>query len=173
MTEGVVAVTAGWAADGTIRSLMSPGLAAQVAASDAQDAAAAERREREHQAAWAARHEQAVDAATWQVARERGIPLAEARRSLGHTPREFVELCSAQADVEDARQEAERARLMRRHLIDAGLLDVSESEPSERAIEIGAERAVMTAPKGEPFDAQAVARGIRGRWLRKHYTVME
>jgi hypothetical protein len=152
---------------------MSPGLAAQVAASDAEDAAAVERAERAHRAAWQAASERAEDAATWQLARERGIPLAEARREIGHEPREFIELCSARADLEDARQEAEHARLMRRHLVDAGLLDVSGSEPSERAVEFAAEVAVRTAPADEPFDVQATARGIRSRWLRKRYERME
>ena len=152
---------------------MSPSLRARIAQSDAEDAAAAERAERAHRAAWQAAHERAEDEATWQLARERGIPLAEARREIGHEPREFIELCSARADLEDARQEAERARLMRRHLVDAGLLDVSASEPSARAVDIGAELAVRTAPKDEPFDPQAAAKGIKGRFLRRNYRRME
>ena len=173
MNDGI-AIRAGWAADGTIRELMSPGLAAQVAASDAQDAAAVERAERAHRAAWQAAHERAVDAAVWQAAREQGLPLGEARRSVGHTPREFIELASARQDLEDAQRLARQRQALRHAGIDPDSGEpVDVPGPSELQVKIGAERAVMTAPKDEPFDPQAAARGIRGRWLRKHYTVME
>jgi hypothetical protein len=62
---------------------------------------------------------------------------------------------------------------VRRHLVDVGLLDLNGSEPTERAVEIEAEFAVHTAPADEPFDAVGVAKGLRARWLRKRYQVMD
>lgn len=173
LTRPPVAVRAGWAADGTIRELMSPGLQARVAASDAQDAAAVERAERAHRARWEAQQERVVDEAAQRLAVEQGIPLREARRNVGRTKAEALSYFSAVQDLEDARRNAAAAQALKRHLVDAGLLDVSGSEPSERAVEFAAEVAVRTAPVDEPFDVQATARGIRGRWLRKRYERME
>jgi hypothetical protein len=167
--DGDVAIRAGWAADGTIREMMSPGLAARVATADAEDTRAAERAAREHRARWEAAHGRAVDEAAWQLAREQGIPLGEARRSVGRTKAEALAYFSAVQDVEDARREAAEHQTMRRLMIGAGMLDVSDAGPSERAVEIAAEVAVRNAPAGEPFDAESVARGIRGRWLRRNY----
>ena len=166
MTEGVV-VRAGWSASGEIRQLMSPGLLARVTAADAEDAARAERAQREHRARWQAQQERLEYEAAWQVARERGVPLVEARRSIGHEPREFIELCSARADVEDARQQAAQASLMRRLAIDAGLIDVSAAQPSERSIELAAH----TMLPGE--SAEDVGRGLRSRLLKRNYRRME
>jgi hypothetical protein len=152
---------------------MSPGLVARVAAADAEDAAAAERAERAHRVRWEAKQERAIDVAAQQLAAEQGIPLREARRSVGRTKSEALAFYSAVQDLEDARRQAAQAQVMRRAAIDAGLLDVSEAGPSERAFGLAAEVAVRTAPKDEPFDAAAVAKGIRARWLRKRYERME
>lgn len=160
MIEGVV-VWAGWSASGEIRELMSPGLLARVTAADAQDAAAVERAERAHRARWQAAQERAEDEAAWQLARERGVPLAEARRSIGHEPREFIELASAMQDVEDARRDAAQAQTMRRLAIDAGLIDVSAAQPSERSVELAAH----TMLPGE--SAEDVGRRLRRRFLRR------
>jgi hypothetical protein len=172
VTEGI-AVRAGWAADGTVRELMSPGLAARVAQADAEDAAAAERAEREHRARWQVRHEQVVDEAARRLAVEQGIPLREAMRQVGRTKAEALSYYSAVQDLEDARQQAALERGLRQHLVDAGLLDLNGSEPSARAFETAAEIAVRSAPADEPFDPQATARGIRGKWLRRRYQAME
>jgi hypothetical protein len=146
---------------------MSPGLLAQVTAADAQDAAAVERAERAHRARWQAAQERAEDEATWQLARETGVPLAQARREIGHEPREFIELCAARADLEDARQQAAQAQAMRRHLIAEGLLDVSADQPSERSIELAAH----TMLPGET--AVGVGRQLRSRFLKRNYRRME
>lgn len=166
MNDGI-AIRAGWAADGTIRELMSPGLRAQVAAADAQDAAAAARAEREYRARWEVAHERAVDEAAWQLAREQGIPLGEARRSVGRTKAEALAYFSAVQDVEDARREAAAAQVMRRHLADVGLLDLSAAEPSERSIELAAH----TMLPGET--AVGVGHQLRRRFLKRNYRRME
>jgi hypothetical protein len=175
MSDLSVRVSAGWAADpdSPIRAQMSPGLTARCAAADFEEQRQAEREERARQARIEVAHERLVTELALEKSRTEGVPYREALRSLGNTPREFVEQRSALMDVEDLRQQAEQAQLMRRLAIDAGLLDVSDSEPSERALGIAAEVAVMTAPKDEPFDPQAAARGIRGKWLRRHYRGME
>ena len=100
--------------------------------------------------------------------------MREALRSVGHTHAEFLQLASARMDLEDAQHRARQRQALRRAGIDPDSGEpVDMPAPSELQVKIGAERAVMAASKDEPFDPQAVARGIRGRWLRKHYTVME
>ena len=150
---------------------MSPGLAARCAAADEEFRRAGEREARQRQVRAEQAHERAVLAAAQQKAAAEGIPLNLAMRTVGHTVREFVELRSAVADVEDARVEAEQARLMRRLAADAGLLDLSEAEPSGVAFEVAAARIEM-APAGESFDPDAIAKGVRSRWLRRQYRPM-
>src|SRR5438552_3493403 len=133
-----VTVRAGWAADGAIRELMSPGLAAQVAASDAQDAAAAERAERAHRARWQAQHERAVDEAARTLAREAGLPLREAMRDVGHTHAEFLQLASARMDLEDAQRRARQRQALRHAGIDPDSGEpVEVPGPSELQVKIG------------------------------------
>ena len=76
MNDGI-AVRAGWASTGAIRELMSPGLRARVAQADAEDAAAVERAQRAHRAAWEVANERAIDVAAQQLAAAEGIPLRE------------------------------------------------------------------------------------------------
>jgi hypothetical protein len=119
-------------------------------------------------------HEQAVDEAARTLARAAGIPLREALRDIGHTHAEFLQLASARMDLEDAQHRARQRQALRHAGIDPDSGEPIEvPAPSELQVKIGAERAVMTASKDEPFDAQAVAKGIRGRWLRRHYGRME
>jgi hypothetical protein len=167
VTEGI-AVRAGWAADGTVRELMSPGLAARVAQADAEDAAAAERAQRAYRAEWLVAQERAEDAAAWQLARERGIPLAEARRQAGHTKAEFLQLASAQMDLEDAQRNARYRQQLRHAGIDPDTCaELELPQPSEVAVQVAA--------RAMPDDADpvAVGRGVRSRWLRRQYRVME
>jgi hypothetical protein len=65
--------------------------------------------------------------------RAEGIPLHEAQRGLWQTPREFIELRSAMADVDDARAAAQRAAEFRRWEEAQGdSVDVSAPGPYER-----------------------------------------
>jgi hypothetical protein len=112
-------------------------------------------------------------AAAQEKAVSEGIPLHEAIRTVGHEPGEFIAQRSALIDLQDAQEDAERRRLMRQALVKLGLLDVSEAEPSERAVELAAEAVVRSTPPAEPFDVEAAAKGIRGRWLRRQYRGME
>ena len=108
---------------------MSPSLRASLAAADAEYVGEAERVERQRREAWAEAHKRCVDQEMFRIAREEGLPLAAARRRVGHEPREFVELCSARCDLEDARRAASEAAQMRRLAVDAGLLDMPEPPP--------------------------------------------
>jgi hypothetical protein len=166
MTEGV-AIRAGWSADGSIRALMSPGLAARVAQADAEDAAAVERAQRAHRAAWEVANERAIDVAAQQLAAAEGIPLREARRNVGRTKAEALSYYSALQDLEDARREAAAAQVMRRAAIDAGLLDVSENQPSERSVQLAAD---LMLPGETP---EGTGRWLRSRFLRRNYRRME
>jgi hypothetical protein len=170
MSELSISARVGWADDPatSVRERMSPGLRARVAAADVEYDRQGEREARQRQVRVELAHERAVLEAAREKASQEGIPLTQAMRTVGHTPAEFVALRSAMADVEDARAEAERTRLMRRLAADAGLLDVSEVEPSERAVGWAAEIAVRTWPADQPFDPQAAAKGIRARWRKAH-----
>lgn len=165
MTDLSVGVSGGF---GTDYPQMSDRLRAKVAAADAEDARATERAERAHRVRWELAHERAVDEAARELAAEAGIPLREALRSVGHTKSEFVAIISAKQDVEDA-QRAARARQQLRH---AGI-DPDSGEPVE--VPQPPEREVETAARmmrsGE--SPEAVGRGVRAKWLRRHYRVME
>jgi hypothetical protein len=165
MTDLSVRVSGGF---GTDYPQMSDSLRAKIAAADAQDAAAAERAERAHRARWELAHERAVDQAARELAAEAGIPLREALRSVGHTKSEFVELISAKQDLEDA-QRAARARQQLRH---AGI-DPDSGEPLEvpQPSELSVAGAARMMRPGE--SPEAVGRGVRARWLRRRYRVME
>jgi hypothetical protein len=165
MTDLSVRVSGGF---GTDYPEMSPGLRARVAQADAEHDAESARAERAHRARWEAAHERAVDEAAWQLAREQGLPLHEARRSVGHTPAEFVALASARQDLEDA-QRAARARQALRH---AGI-DPDSGEPVEvpQPSELAVQGAARMMRPGE--SAAAVGRGVRTKWLRRSYRSIE
>jgi hypothetical protein len=110
-----------------------------VIAADAQDAAAVARAERAHRVAWEAANERAIDIAAQQLAAAEGIPLREARRNVGRTKSEALAYFSAVQDLEDAQRQAAQEQTMRRLAIGAGLIDVSEAQPSERSIELAAD----------------------------------
>ena len=143
---------------------MSPSLRAKIAQSDAADAAAAERAERAHRVRWELAHERAVDEAARELAAEAGIPLREARRSVGHTKSEFVALISARQDLEDAQRVA-RARQQLRH---AGI-DPDSGEPVEvpQPSELAVQAAATLASRDE--SPEAIGRGVRAKWLRRQH----
>lgn len=143
---------------------LSPSLAARVLAADAQHDRAAARVEREREVLLERRRE--VDIAeSVRLAEESGeIVDRRARRDgIGHTRQEFVALCSARSDLEDAQERGREAARIRRFLAgedDYG--DASAPLPSEVAEgEILASRAANYRAK----------RAERGKILRQARTL--
>jgi len=99
-------------------------------------------------------------AAQAKVAAE-GLPLHVAMRTCGRTRSEAVAYYSALGDVQDAREKAQRARMVRQLAANAGLIDVPQ--PPDREVEVAA-RMIRS---GE--DLVSVGRGVRARGLRRQY----
>jgi hypothetical protein len=165
VTDLTIRVSGGF---GTEYPDMSPSLRAKVAQSDAEYDRQAARDERQRRIAAESAHERTVDAAAWALAREAGIPLTQARRECGHQKHEFIALISARQDLEDAQRLA-RQRQALRH---AGI-DPFSGEPIEvpAPSDLEVEAAAVLAPRSE--SPESVGRGVRSRWLRKRYQVME
>jgi hypothetical protein len=142
---------------------MSPSLRASIAAADAQDVAAAERADRQRREAWAQSNERCIDQEMFRIAREEGLPLAEACRQVGHEKHEFVALCSARADLQDAQEAARYRAALRRAGFDpnTGAMFDEVPAPSDRETETAA----RLMRDGE--DPAAVGRAVRSRWLRR------
>jgi hypothetical protein len=64
--------------------------------------------------------------------------------------------------LEEARRQAEQERAIRQLAVQAGLLDLSEAEPSERAVKVAAEVAV----RSRPFVATVQIRDLSGQTAR-------
>jgi hypothetical protein len=139
---------------------VSASLRARLATADAEYDRQAAREAREHRVRWEASHERAVDAAAWELAQQAGIPLVQARREVGHTPREFIELASARADLEDAQRNARRRQALRQAGIDS---DSGDELDVPQPPAIHAEVAARMASPAE--SAEAVGRGVRRKWL--------
>ena len=143
---------------------MSAALRASIAASDAAYAREDERADREHRARWAKSYERCVDAEMWRIAREEGLPLGEARRRVGHEKHEFVALCSARADLEDAQRNARRRQALRQAGIDPDSGDELDM-PAPPAREV--ETAARLMRDGD--DPDRVGRAVRAKWLRREH----
>jgi hypothetical protein len=162
-----VGMGGGWDADpdNPVRVMMSPGLRARMEAEERQEArkAEAERAER------IARHEAAREQWTAQQAIEVSSEQGVSVHAVMSNPERYLAgrtraLAQARSDFEDRRMEAARRAVVRRALADAGLLDVSATEPGEIFVEEGARQAVAADRDVNPAVA---ARGIRAKWLRR------
>ena len=103
-------------------------------------------------------------AAQAKVAAE-GLPLHVAMRTCGRTRSEAVAYYSALGDVQDAREKAQRARMVRQLAADAGLIDVPQ--PPDREVEVAA----WMMRSGE--DLVSVGRGVRGAGVAPPVSGME
>jgi len=105
--------------------------------------------------------ERAVLAAAQAKVAAEGLPLHVAMRTCGRTRSEAVAYYSALGDVQDAREKAQRARMVRQLAANAGLIDVPQ--PPDREVEV----APRMMRSGE--DLVSVGRGVRARGLRRQY----
>jgi hypothetical protein len=104
--------------------------------------------------------------ASIELAQQRGelVDGRQAYRSggTGRTRSEAISFYSAVQDLEEARRQAEQERAIRQLAVQAGLLDLSEAEPSERAVKVAAEVAV----RSRPFVATVQIRDLSGQTAR-------
>jgi hypothetical protein len=140
----------GFGGEGSVRSLMSPGLQARIAEEEEREAREAAKLERQRAVKaelWRERSLQAAIAQAVADGENVNPRLAMQGRGIGHTPREFVEMMTYVQDAEDMQAEArERADYLKwkRDRGESTSGDMSAPTPAEaEANRLDAERSAM------------------------------